>query len=542
MTGYVTAEVLDQTGQPMTFGTYYITFSITGKGYLEGGTETIVVGTIDQQAIVAVSSWAGEPSTIRINASATSLGSRSVSIPTYIAGVPKSIRVTATDTSGEAGGAGDMRITVGLYDSNGRPAITASPITVEFVLPAESGLSGLDDILFNTGDSYHPVFFQGTTTGTYTVSVRDADTGSPAVSSTSFSCTVVSGEVGALSITPDGDPVTFILVSYPRATLTAQLKDILGNNVAKSGVRLQFSATVSGTGTVTWSTSQGKVNTDSTGKATITMIGQGYVGNAYTVTVRADLDNDGSYDDLESLMAADGIVIADRIPASFTMTFRNALDQVITYIQADADQTATATIGVLDKNQVAIASGVYDIELVFSNLGRYVLEGSVTLPKGSALEEVGDGFWRLKTDVDAVAKISFQGGLAGLYNITAKCLNVIPVASKAFSFRTTQGSVVVEPLVLKTDNTPATAVTYVTDRAVQLRVGLVDNGGNPIPAPAPTTLYLTPSGGGEYRLSSTGIEVTEVDLGTGISYKTVYYVNGGPGGTLDLSHDVSLTP
>jgi len=539
MTGYVTAEVLDQSGAPMKFGTYYLTFSISGKGYLEGGTGSLIVGTVDQKATVAITSWQGDPGTIRVTASASGLGSRSVSVATYMAGAPKSIRVTATDTSGEAGSVNDMTITVGLIDNNNRPAVIPAlgdPIVVEFVQPDGAGLVGLGPVVFNPGDSFHVVEFYGTVTGTHRVTVRDVDTVSPAVSSTSFNCTVTSGQVHSIGISPDGTRQIYIPLTNPRVTVTAQLLDEFGNNVSKSGVRVQFTAP--GSPSVSWSSSQGKVTTDSSGKATITMIGQGVVGHQYTVAVSADLNNDGVYGDLSTSTAAGCIEVTDRVPADFTVVFRNDQDQVITYLQADANKLATATIRVLDKNGNAIPSGTYDLQLVISNLGRHVVEDSMVLEVGSGLDSQGDGVYEFRTAANAEAAISFKAGLAGSYSWTVKCLNVVPVASKSFTFRTTAGTAAASAMILKTDNTPADDFSFLAGNVYGLRIGLVDNGGNPVAAPGATTLYLTPSAGGVYRLTSGGAPVTEVTLAKGTAMRSIYYINT-VSGTADLTYDVT---
>jgi adhesin/invasin len=540
MSGFVTAEVLDQTGEPMTFGTYYFTFSITGKGYLEGDTESITVATIDQKAVVEVSSWAGDAGTMRVTATSTSGlgGSRSVSISTYIAGEPKSIRVTLVDVKGEAGAEQDMKVTVGLFDSSNRPAIAHKTYELEMVLPDGSGLVGLGDLTFVDGESYQTIEFSGTAAGTFTVTVKDKATTS-ALSSATFTCTVTSGQVDQIGLTPSGEYVTYIARTDPRLSLTAQLEDAHGNPVAKSGVRLQFSATVGGTGSVTWSATNGKVVTNASGAGTITMNGLGYVGNEYTVTVRADLDNDGSYDDMETTMAPANVVVLEQIPDSFTIVYRNEQGQLITSLPADASKTATATLQVVDKNGVAI-NRTFDLEMSFANGGRNILLDSLNLTKGSDLTEDADvtGRFALQTASDGQAVFEFQAGLAASFAINLKCLNTSPVISRSLSFRTTAGSAIANAMVLRTDMTPATEVTYRANTSVSVRVALVDNGGNPVAAPGATVVYLSPADGGQYRLTSTGTAVTELDFAKGAAYRALYYRNE-VAGTSDLSHDAT---
>ena len=538
--GTVTAEVLDQTGQLMTFGTYYISFSTSGKGRLEGGTETIVVGTVAQKAVVDVSSVAGDPGTFRITASATGLGSQSVTITTYIAGAPKALRVTSTDVSGVAGAVDDMRITVTLVDSNNRPSPALSVIEVEFVTPAGSGFTGLGDLVFGIGESYKIVEFGASIAGRHTVTVRDKDTADPEVTSATFTCTVTATNIEQISVSPSGDPVIYLPVGSPQITLTAQLQDGAGNDVAKSGVKLEFSAVINGLGSVTWSAPNGRTTTDSAGRATITMYGQSYVGNAYTVTVDADVDNDGQYDDASGSSESYGFLVTDQVPKNLSIVFENEVGAAMAFVRADASQEAYCRITVKDAYGNVIERSGLDVEVVFSNAGRNVLLTTVNAYAGTgygpATDE--DHVFRFLTNGDGEAIFSLQGGLAGTFTVTAKALNVLPAATTNGSFRTTAGSAAANAMVLKTDNTPAMDITYRANRAVQLRVGLVDNGGNPIPAPGVTTLELAPSGTGEYRLSSTGTAVTSVELARGVAYRTIYYISAA-NGTADLWDDVT---
>ncbi len=540
----VSAQVLDQAGEPMLYGTYYVTFSISGDGLLDGDDEPVTEATVDQIAYVTVSSIRNDPGTIKITAKASGVSTKSITIPTYLAGVPKSIKVTAIDTEGEPGGdagADDMRIIVGLYDSKGRPALADEEITVEFVTPDGSELDGLDPVTFSVGDSYETVWFQGNKAGTFKVTVRDENTADPEVSSTSFYCTVTASTVNAIAISPSGDPVIYLPIDYPRVTLTAQLQDGLGNDVAKSGVKLQFSATVAGSGTPSWSASKGRVTTDSTGKATITMIGDGYNNNRYTVYVDADLDNDGAYDDESGSTEEHGIRVSDSAPDSMHVAFKSPAGTTISYVEAEAGEEARCHITVRDDNGYAVEIEDLDVEVTFSNSGRNVLAGSVTVIEGDDGPPTEEAHvYRFKTNADGQVIFGFEGGLAGSFNVTAKCLNATKTVSKTAGFRTTAGTTVVDALILKTDNTPADDLTIRANRAIQLRVALVDHGGNPVGAPDDTRITFEPSRPtGEYRASSSGTEITHVDLSEGTAYKTIYYIDTEADSGVDLSGDVT---
>ena len=542
--GTVTAEVLDQAGQPMTFGTYYITFGITGKGLLEGGTGDIVVGTVNQRADVDVASIQGDAGSFTVRASASGLGSRSVSVTTYLAGAAKSIKVTSVDVSGEPGHAGDMTIVVGLYDANNRPttAGAAGPITVEFAQPAGSGLVGLDDLVFNADDSAYEIDFGGTTAGKYTVTARDADTADPAVTSASFAVTVSATSIDQIAVSPSGDPVIYVPVSSPRLTLTAQLQDALDNDVAKSGVKLQFTATVVGVGAVTWSATDGKVVTDAAGRASIIMYGQPYVGNRYTVTVNADTDNNGVYGDATGSTEVGGIRVSDAVPADLTVTFSNPdTAGAITYLRADLSEYARAAVQLKDAYGNPIAEAGMDIEVTLSNEGRNVLADSVVLVDGSDGPVQDESYvYRFLTDADGRVAFDFQGGLAGTYTVTAKCLNVIPPVAKAASFRTTAGTAVANAMVLKTDNTPAADMSFSANRSIQVRLALTDNGGNPVAAPDLMTIGIEPDRGtGQYRLIAAGTAVTEVEFARGTAYRVLYYIDTVAGTGVDMYDDVT---
>lgn len=533
--GYVTAEVLDQTGEPMTFGTYYIEFAISGRGWLEGGTDPIIIGTspVDQKATVQVSSKELEPGSFRITAKAPGLGSQSVSISTYIAGVPRSLKVTPVDTSGEVGGSYDMKAIIGVVDSNGRPAIADELITalLETEDDAELTFMPSDEVVISPGQSYATVEFEGTKAGTHKVTVRETSS-VLTTRTTSFSCTVSSGELHDIVVTPDGDPTIYIPISKPQVNLTAQLRDAFGNDVTKSGIRVKFTAEVEeGSGTVTWSKSQGKAVTDSQGRATITMTGQGYKGNAYTVSVAADFDGDGYYDDAEGSTLPRAFRVTDRLPSGFTISFTQGGDP-LTYLRADADQEAEMTLQVVDAGGNPVEEHLV-VEVSFGNDGRNVKSVSSAY---YGLETIGKGAYRTETDELGQVVVSFKGALAGSFTVTAKCLNVIPAATGSKRFSVSGGTEVVRAAILKTDNTPALEVTVRAGRTVALRVALVDNGGNPIGAKYAATIPLDPSASGYYRMTASGANLSEVRLAKGVAYQPIYYINDYDR-TLDLYDD-----
>jgi len=542
--GIVTATILDQEGEQMLFGVYTLTFSISGDGLLEGDTDPVQRATIDQQTIVDVSSEAGDPGSFTITARATGLTTKSISISTYIAGAPKSIRVTAVDTNGETGiHDEDMEITVWLADSKGKPAPAEEGIIVEFVPPTDSGLVGLGDLVFNVGESTKTVKFNGTKSGTFKVTVRDINTDDPAVSSTSFSCTVTATYVGGVDLTPTGDPQIWVSLTNPKVSFTAQLTDGAGNKVKKSGIKLKFTATKGGTaqGTYTWSTTGGIVTTDANGLATITFTGQGYVGNTYTIHCDGDRDGDGAYDDFDGSTESAAIYVSDRLPDDFAISVTDGVDP-ISLIEADDADIAYFSAGVLDSQGNPIEKSGMTVRVSFGSSGRYILTDSVSGANMDASEKE-DGIFYFTTDSDGEIAFSFQGGRAGSYSITASCMNVSPVASRSKTFSTVAGETMVAVRVLKTDNSLAENITVVANRVYQFKVGVVDNGGNLIGAPTDMSLDLTPDRGtGEYRLTSTGSEITTIEFAEGNSNKTVYYVDSVSASgddAIDLWDDVS---
>ena len=540
--GLVTATILDQDDKPMLTGQYTVTFSITGKGLLEGGTDTISRTTTERKAEVSVSSIEDNPGGFTVTAKVTGLTTKTLTIPTYLAGSPTSLRITSVDTSGETGVTDDMKVSVWLADSKGKPAPAAGTFTVEFVLPTDSGLTGLTPITFHPGDVSHSVEFQGERAGTYRVTVRDENTSAPAVSSTSFSCTVAASYVGGVDITPTGDPQIWVSTTSPKVTLTAQLTDGIGNAVSKAGVKLKFTAVKGGVaaGSYTWSASGGLVTTDSSGMATITFTGSGTAGNTYQIVCWGDRDNDGQYDDFTGATAAAAIYVSSVLPADLTITVTDGADAPIVRIEADDEDTAYVKVIVKDSQGRAITKSGMLVRITFGSAGRYVLGDSVV---GSGLQsaDTATGVYYFTTNSSGEVLFHFQGGRTGSYSIAASCMNVLPIVSRSKTFATVKGEDIADVRVLKTDNTLATNVTFTKDRAYSFRVGILDNGGNLIPAPHGLVVTIDPNRPtGSYRLSSSlsADVVTELTFAAGDNYKTVYYSDTANGSGVNLSNDV----
>lgn len=536
----IKATVLDQAGKKMQTGVFDITFSITGKGKLAGGTADKTYTTMAQEvAGVAISSEQGDPGTFTVTASAAGLTSASATITTYIAGAPVGLTVTVGDGEGVAGGTNDMKVTVTVVDKWGQPTYPTGNVVLGFTGPDASGLTLPAGTITPASPRIENLTFHGTKAGTFAVTVKDtAATG--ALTSTAFECTVIAGAADAdhLKLTPTisaGVPMLLPLTN-PTATFSTQLRDAHNNSVAKSGVEIKFWVTkVGGTGSAKLNGSTATlaeplvVKTDATGKASVTFTAQPYADALYTVHAQ---QGTGAVQ-----VTGDNIGITDTVPGSLTIATANGAT-TIGWVKSDAGQVITGTITLKDTNGNTMAAAGHDIKVVFSNEGKHVnVLGGLT-PTATA------GEFTATTDGAGQVVFTFEGELAGTFTITASAMNTYTPVSVVKSFVTKVGDTAVTAKIFKTDGTLAEDVDYDANELLELRVCLVDNGNNVLQSPVNRTVSLVAdwAPNAVYRETSTGSAVPSVVIEAGRTYKTVFYVHNAAGVDVDLMNDATLVP
>jgi len=548
--GIVEAVVIDQVGEPMVSGVYELTFAIAGAGTMEGETDDITRPTIAQTASVGVASLKGDPGTFTVTCSGPGLTAGTVRVTTYIAGSPTSLRVTVDDGTTAAGEVADaedetgLAVTITIVDRNGHVVAATTGVDLQFDYDEDAGFEDSlgTGAFIPDGDTEISIDFTGTKVGTWTISVSDE---AGTLTGTSFTVTIEAGDPAVLVLTPDLEEYGLWLpITNPRTTFSAQVEDDYGNPVAEAGIDLVFTADKLGVREATL-TNDGEVTTDSTGKATVVFSAGAYSGEAYRISVETAADEEFT----ASAEAGNSVWISDTVPGSMEIKTRDGEDHVISSITADGGRVYT-TVTVYDTNGNLIDAGTdplkdsWLIEIRFANDGDNVNDvadwGDDNDLTPSASE---DGVYWTWT-VDSTVDFSFEGATAGTFSITATALEPLVKEDESQVFQVKVGTDV-GVRVFNTDGTLATAVKYEAEDIVQLRVALVDAGGNQVVAPTTQTISLSPAtAGGEYRLSAGGTAVTSIELAAGKTSVTVYYVDedDSPVDGADLSMDATIAP
>jgi len=320
--------VNDQTGNPMISGTYGINASLSGPATFSDGTTGPEAGAYvgmpgtfgnagGTGASFSFNSIQSSTGAITFTASGTGLTSGTGTTTAVIAGAPAALTVSSSassfaETAATTKAAGDQSVagnnvtlTVGLLDSHGYPV--GNP-TGNVTVSVSSGGAASDNLVFSidggttwltttngslslngTGGSIMVADSQvGADAGTYSVTISDPADAVTAAAPVSL--TETAGPASVLAVSP---ATVNVAATSPNVTVTAQLQDAYGNNVATSGVSVSFTGSTSGSyaytlggvastsGAATYTTTTG-----SDGSASATLKAGPYTGsNLYTVTV-----------------------------------------------------------------------------------------------------------------------------------------------------------------------------------------------------------------------------------------------------------------
>ena len=523
--GHVTASVLDQAGKPMLTGVYTVTLSISGKGTFDGSTANHVVTVVTDDTVdETVSSVKGDAGTFTVTATSPGLTSASATVNTYIAGSPVGLKVTTTDVAGIAGGEDDdhdLEVTVTIVDKWGQPTISDTDVVLEFAYSDDADFCGC---LAGTITAGTPritgIEWEGYKAGIWTITVSDA---AEDLTSTSFQVTIVPGDPSTVVLTPSlADADLLLLISSPTTTFSAQLKDDYGNAVALAGEEIEFYTTKdtgSGSAKLNGVSAEGAENalaveTDSAGKATVTFVAQPYADAEYYVAAMYD----GDTDETENL-----VVITDAIPGSVIVTTYNDVPNKIGWIYADAGQVVTVKVEL--KDTIGNLMGCNEpLRIEFSNDGANVQDVLFVSGHGDVVPE-GDGSYYILT-CGGVAEISFQGATKGSFTIKATALGSASGVAGSKGFTVRAGLDIVDVQIVLPNGEPADDVDLTANTPVELRVILVDNGGNSVVSDDDYDVNLVTPDGGEYRATASGVAIDHVHFVVGTAYKTVYYVSG----------------
>lgn len=529
----VSAQVLDQDGQPMLTGTYPITFSVSGQGQIDGGTANVTGvyvgnGSVASPATVSVNAQSeqGVTGSMTITAASTGLSAVSTSIKSVVVGTANAVQLTGSTFS--VASAGTTTLQAAVVDMNGYPtSLPAGDALSVAVTQNGSASTGLTASLNSATDV---VTVTGVASGSYTVTLTDTlgllKSAAQTITVGSGSATQVSLSTGSVYV-PDYNAST---------TVSAQLSDVNGNSVAQAGTPVTFTftsasgqtATFNGVSIVTGNSVVVDTNAQGIAAASFTAPPNAQAGTFWTVkavianqTVAAASENI-----IEEFSTASTVTVALQDTGAQNSAFSgNTVD-------AQGGDTVTGTVYVKDQYGAPVITP--------DNI-------SLTLPSNMVAVSGLNGSASPYTMTVIGGKATFTAIVTsdGAATVTAADTSVAPTVSGSSSMTIIPGNA--SGAALYQNGTVVSAPVAVTaNTPVLFTVESVDGGSNPVVASYPETVNLYDGGaGGQFRLSTTGASVSSVTIPAGQSSVVVYYVNGssstGTGDTFSAKAAATVT-
>ncbi len=299
-------QVLDQSGQPMLYGTYPFSVSISGPAQFQDGTTTAhsfaytntgSYGSSAPSTSVTVNGLQGQTGAITATVSGTNLKSATGTVTAVISGAASALQLVAPsstsasqDDISTANGA--LGYAVQVVDSHGYPvADSGVGLTVTVKNSSGSSVTGFTAATGTTGSdgSYALNIEDGTNgadAGTYTVQV--AATNGSLTSTSADSFTITAGAPKGLALSG----ANYISAANPTDTITAQVVDKFGNSVAIAGIPVTFVKGTNNSNNANMNLSASTAYTNASGAASITATVPAYVftgtsGTQYQVGAEA---------------------------------------------------------------------------------------------------------------------------------------------------------------------------------------------------------------------------------------------------------------
>ena len=533
----VTVTVDDQSGQPMLYGTYAFTVSLSGPATFSGGSTTpqsfVYAGTGPNSTgtPVTIEDVQGSTGQITITASATGLTSGTGTVTAVIAGSPTAIQITPPATSSfSADNAGvGLKFGIAIVDSHGYPVSNGQSVMI--TVKNSSGQIAQNikvDGLSQTSTS-GVVDSSAVTLGHFTLS--DAGTGPDAgtytVQATDPSGVLSPSGVVTFTETPGAAKAIqltapqYISAADPTATYTAQIVDAFGNPVPMSGVPVTFSSTASNITPPTQT-----VDTNASGQAQANFTVPGYVGSAFPVSATATLNgqtyttNPASFTVESTTAQAISITASDNTSSSTYYTYPG---------MAQSGDQVRITIKATDQygNLVPTADKV----LITPSGAGTLTNVSTAVLGGGGLGNVtvnSNGTWTV-TLFAGQAVIAANAGVAGEVSLQATDQSVTPNAVGNTALSVVAGQVSGFALYDSAGNL-ASGESIAANSPAQLTLRAVDSADN---AAIPTENFLVvpmSSQGGQFRVGSpSGADLGPTQgvlLSTGSGGSSLYYVTG----------------
>ncbi len=550
-TEVIKVQVLDQSGQPMLYGTYPFTVAISGPATFVGGStaaENFVysgngqAGVNAPYATVTVQDIQGETGTITLSTTGTSLATATATMQAVVAGVPSAISLypPATTSLAQTSGATGLTYGISAIDAHGYPVSDAIPVLISVKnssgtlatniyvdgQPQSTTLGGyLDTSAMANGRFILTVYGSSGSVGTYTVQATSPTQALSSSSSDPFQ--VTAGTVVGITATMSS---TFVSALNPQTTVVVQAVDLYGNPVGQSGIPVMLTSATSNTYPVTLGATSGYTNASGQFIATVSV--PPYVGQTYTVDVAATI-NGGSKTPASQPTVTVQSTVATTIQVTPLDTGKGS-DSPGTYVSsnyvATSSDSVSLTIKALDQYQNLV--GTNDkVTLTFSGAGS--LTGLVYAGGGS-VPETGTNQWTVQLS-GGQATVAGTAWAAGQLNITAQDASIgsgptttipmmiLPGELTGFEFFSTTGT-----NVSTLASHGGSGISVVSNTPVEVYLEPVDAQGNPTVAPYASTAVLSDGGlGGSFRPNDPyNANVTTYSVAAGTTSQPFWYVNG----------------
>lgn len=539
-------KVLDQSGQPMVYGTFPFTISISGPATFPGGgtsAESYVysgTGVNSQGTPVTIQDVQGSTGTITVTASATGLQSASGTITAVVAGAPSAIQIMppgTTSFSADNGGVG-LQFGLAIVDSHGYPVESGHSVLITvknsqgqvatnihvdgFAQTTNSG--AIDPNAVTNGRFTVTDTGAGPDAGTYTVQATDPS--GVLAPSTDVTFTETAGVAKVIQLAAP----QFISAATPTATFTVQVTDAYGNHVALSGIPVTFASTSSGINPATQT-----IGTNASGQAQATFSVPGYVGSTYAVTASASLAGQ-SY---------------TTTPVSFTVESTTAKTVAV---QLEDNSTGTydgssAMAQSGDQVKVIIkATDQYGNQVPTSDKVLVSMSGTGSLTNWSTAVLGGGGIGNVVANANGTYTVTLIGGQAvlaaaagasGTVTVQATDQSVLPSASGGATIGVQPGQVAGFGVFDSAGNL-ASSESVAANTPGMFTVKAVDVSGNPaIPVMNFLVLLQSSQAGGQFRAGSASganLGATQgVLVSPGSGGVALYYVTGTAQTGVDLT-------
>jgi hypothetical protein len=288
----VTITVTDQDHKALSSGSYVATVTLSGPGKFDDGTQTKTLALGPTGTVTVYPNQTNTSGVITVSASVNGLTSVPAQIQAYVPGMatklglstaPTTTTFTADDVAKGDATTPFLSLPVESEDSAGSATSKSAPSKVSVQVlyngAPSTAIGVYDGSQFKDTSTPVDVSEDVSGSGSYTVKLGYVST-SPTIPAGTYTVTVKGDGVGTLTqqftvkagkpytvaVTPASGAAYDVAESNPTATITAQVKDRYGNDVAQSGIVVDFTA--GGTNLPTLSASQ--VATNSAGVATIT--------------------------------------------------------------------------------------------------------------------------------------------------------------------------------------------------------------------------------------------------------------------------------